>query len=160
VGNVIGSNLCNLALIMGLCAVCRPLMASHAVIRREVSPSPRSRSRFDLLVEAAGRRTFVEVKSVTLKEGDAALFPDAVTVRGKKHLDALARLPARGCDAVILYVARRTDCTRFAPARAIDPIYARALGRALRAGVRAHCIVASIDEAGLYFAGALPVGDA
>ncbi len=36
VGNVIGSNLCNLALIMGLCALCRPLMASHSVIRREV----------------------------------------------------------------------------------------------------------------------------
>ncbi|WP_221029333.1 calcium/sodium antiporter [Actomonas aquatica] len=36
VGNVIGSNLCNLALIMGLCALCRPLTANHAVIRREV----------------------------------------------------------------------------------------------------------------------------
>lgn len=36
VGNVIGSNLCNLALIMGLCALCRPLLADHAVIRREV----------------------------------------------------------------------------------------------------------------------------
>ncbi len=36
VGNVIGSNLCNLALIMGLCALCRPLLAGHAVIRREV----------------------------------------------------------------------------------------------------------------------------
>ena len=36
VGNVVGSNLCNLAFILGLCAVCRPVTASHVVIRREV----------------------------------------------------------------------------------------------------------------------------
>ena len=36
VGNVVGSNLCNLALILGLCALCRPVTASHEVIRREV----------------------------------------------------------------------------------------------------------------------------
>jgi len=36
IGNVIGSNLCNLAFIMGLCAIIRPLTASHSVIRREV----------------------------------------------------------------------------------------------------------------------------
>tara|TARA_B110000483_G_scaffold208333_2_gene253881 strand:+ start:417 stop:1355 length:939 start_codon:yes stop_codon:yes gene_type:complete len=36
VGNVIGSNLCNLALILGICALIRPLTTSHSVIWREV----------------------------------------------------------------------------------------------------------------------------
>lgn len=36
VGNVIGSNICNIALILGLCSLVQPLTASAQVIRREV----------------------------------------------------------------------------------------------------------------------------
>lgn len=138
-----------------------PALAGFARVRREVAPSPRSRSRFDLCLEGAphdeGGRCFVEVKSVTLKDRERALFPDAVTERGTKHLDALARLTKSGRRAAMLYVVMRAGCRVFAPAAAIDPVYARALARAARAGVEIHCVTCAADERGLWFGGALAV---
>ena len=132
-------------------------LTGFARVRREVSP-PRSRSRFDLcLDDAAGAGTCgVEVKSVTLKDGGRALFPDAVTERGKKHLDALARLTRRS-RAAMLYVNKRARCTSFAPAAAVDHAYATALRRAVRAGVEVYCIDCAVDARGLSFAGRQPV---
>ncbi len=124
-------------------------------VRREVSPSPRSHSRFDLCLEPGA--CFVEVKSVTLAEGRRALFPDAVTTRGKKHLDALARLARAGRRAAMLYVNKRSGVSAFGPARHIDPAYARALRSAARAGVEVLCVSCAVDARGLSFAGRLPV---
>lgn len=138
-----------------------PALAGFARVRREVSPSPRSHSRFDLCLEGAPgddeARCYVEVKSVTLKERARALFPDAVTERGRKHLDALARLVKGGRRAAMLYVVMRAGCRAFAPAAVIDPVYARALARAARAGVEVHSVRCMADERGLCFGEALPV---
>ncbi len=138
-----------------------PALAGYARVRREVTPSPRSRSRFDLCLEGRvgddAARCFVEVKSVTLRDGERALFPDAVTARGTKHLEALARLSGRGRRAAMLYVVMRAGCRAFAPAAAVDPVYARALARAARAGVEVLAVVCAADERGLRFAGALAV---
>ncbi|HEY4221491.1 MAG TPA: DNA/RNA nuclease SfsA [Myxococcota bacterium] len=135
-------------------------LAGYSVVRREVSPSKQSHSRFDLCLEQHPVRPgpcFVEVKSVTLAHGARALFPDAVTERGKKHLDALARLAKKGRRAAMLYVNKRAGCSSFAPARAIDPVYARALKSAARAGVEILCASCAVDERGLSFAGRLAV---
>ena len=43
-------------------------------------------SRFDFYLEHGGRRCLAEVKGVTLEEDGTALFPDAPTLRGIKHL--------------------------------------------------------------------------
>ena len=145
-----------------------PELAGYASVRREVAPSARSRSRFDLLLEdvasPVGRaRCFVEVKSVTLRERSQALFPDAVTVRGRKHLDALARLVSplrklgKGERAVMLYVNKRAGCEAFRAAASIDPRYASALRRAAKAGVEILCVNCNVDERGLSFAGRLRV---
>ena len=133
-------------------------LAGYRQVRREVSPSKRSKSRFDLcLDDDAGPACYVEVKSVTLKDGARALFPDAVTERGRKHLDALARLALRGRRAAMLYVNKRPGSSTFAPAAAIDPAYARALRRAAKAGVEVYCISCDVDERGLSYAGRLRV---
>lgn len=141
-----------------------PELGGYSRIRREVFPSPRSGSRFDLCLEGRGdaggegeARCFVEVKSVTLKEGARALFPDAVTERGRKHLDALARLATKGERAAMLYVSQRAGCSSFAPAAAIDPRYSAALARAVRAGVEVYCVRCTVDERGLSFGGSLQV---
>jgi sugar fermentation stimulation protein A len=136
-----------------------PELGGFARVRREVSPSPRSRSRFDLCLESHDDldRCFVEVKSVTLKLGARALFPDAVTERGRKHLDALARIAGRGRRAAMLYVNKRGGCTTFAPAADVDPDYARALRRAMKAGVEVYCVGCSVDARGLSFAGRIAV---
>jgi sugar fermentation stimulation protein A len=136
-------------------------LAGYPVIRREVAPSPRSKSRLDFVLEhdtmAIDGRCFVEVKSVTLKDERRALFPDAVTERGKKHLDALARLVKKGERAAMLYVNKRPGCDVFRPAAAIDRAYATALRRAARAGVEVLCIDCVVDERGLSYGGRLTV---
>lgn len=78
---------------------------------------------------------FVEVKNVTLAEGPTAMFPDAVTTRGQKHLDELMGLLDAGHTAEIFFVVQREGCQRFAPAHDIDPVYAEKLSAAAKAGV-------------------------
>ena len=66
---------------------------------------------------------------------DYARFPDAVTTRGKKHLDELIQLKKEGIRAVMLYIIQRSDVSVFAPAHTIDPTYALALQEAYKLGV-------------------------
>ena len=79
-------------------------------------------SRFDLYGEGPDGPCFIEVKNVTLREGDRALFPDAVTERGRKHLNTLIRVKHSGMRAVMLYVVQRMDVKIFSPAREIDQL--------------------------------------
>ncbi len=95
-------------------------------------------SRIDLLLSDPARpECYVEVKNVTLVEGSAALFPDAVTARGQKHLLELTQMVAEGHRAVMCFVLQRSDGQWFAPADAIDPEYGRLLRQAMQAGVEA-----------------------
>ena len=94
------------------------------------------RSRIDVLaLDAEGRQVFIEVKNTTLKEGPWALFPDAVTERGTKHLRELQAMVRQGHRAAIALFVHRTDVDRFDAAREIDPVYATELDRAAQAGV-------------------------
>lgn len=68
-----------------------------------------------------------------------ALFPDAVTLRGTKHMAELALLAQAGIRAVVMFVAQRNDCNFFAPAQHIDPLFAAALRDAVSKGVEALC---------------------
>ena len=117
-----------------------PELAGYARLRREVAYG--RGSRIDLLLEDDARGScHVEIKSTTLVDstslvdGTTALFPDAVTARGTKHLGELARLARAGKRAVQFFFVNRADVERFRPADAIDPEYGRALRRALAAGV-------------------------
>ena len=93
-------------------------------------------SRIDLLLTAESRPAcYVEVKNVTLAEGETALFPDAVTTRGTKHLKELMAMVAHGHRAVMVYLIQRMDCTTFSPAAEIDPTYTATLKEAAAHGV-------------------------
>ena len=93
-------------------------------------------SRIDVLAaDAEGREVYIEVKNTTLKEGDWALFPDAVTLRGAKHLRELEAMVAAGHRGAIAFFVHRQDVTCFDAAREVDPAYGEALGQAARAGV-------------------------
>jgi sugar fermentation stimulation protein A len=94
-------------------------------------------SRIDVLsLDAEGRQVFIEVKNTTLKDGDWALFPDAVTERGTKHLRELQAMVREGHRAAIALFVHRTDVDRFDAARDIDPVYAAELDRAAKTGVK------------------------
>ncbi|MBX7231451.1 MAG: DNA/RNA nuclease SfsA [Bdellovibrionales bacterium] len=79
---------------------------------------------------------FVEIKNVTFAENGLAMFPDAVTVRGQKHLNDLMDLKTQGHSAEVCFVVQRSDCRMFAPADTIDPEYGKLLRKAVKSGVK------------------------
>lgn len=63
-------------------------------------------SRFDFYVEKGDRKIFIEVKGVTLEANGVALFPDAPTARGVKHIKHLTKLCKEGSEAYLIFVVR------------------------------------------------------
>lgn len=108
-------------------------LSGYHEIKKEVAWAPNSR--FDFLLTNGQQRCFVEVKNVTLAEKDLALFPDAKTERGTKHLHHLIEVVEHGMRAVMCFLVQREDCHYFKPAAAIDPTYAAALREAYENGV-------------------------
>jgi len=92
-------------------------------------------SRFDFYMEAAERKILVEVKGVTLEEEGAALFPDAPTQRGLKHVDELCRAVTAGFEAYLVFIIQMKDVRYFAPNHRTHPAFGEALGRAAAQGV-------------------------
>jgi len=112
-----------------------PELEGYDEVQREVPYGESSRIDLLLVRKRSRKQCFVEVKSTTLAEGHTARFPDAVTLRGRKHLGELVGVVAAGHRAVQLFLVSRGDVRRFAPADAIDPAYGAALREAVRAGV-------------------------
>ena len=114
--------------------------------KREV-PYGQERSRIDFRLDYPDAAAFVEVKSVTLGFADSrvAVFPDARTERGSKHLRELAALAREGIRAVQLYCVNLTEVDAVRPAVEIDPAYAAALREAVSAGVEVLAYGAAIS---------------
>lgn len=87
---------------------------------------------------------WIEVKSVTLCSDRRARFPDAVTTRGRRHLEHLMARREAGDRAALLYLVQRADADSVAPADDIDPEYGRTLREAARAGVELHALSARV----------------
>ncbi|MGW8157507.1 MAG: DNA/RNA nuclease SfsA [Desulfoprunum sp.] len=100
-------------------------MADPEHMKKEVGTS--AGCRLDLAVIHGSSTTFVEIKCCTYVDQGWAMFPDAVTTRGTKHLLELRDLVRRGDNGAVLFLVQRTDAVRFRPAAAIDPLYARTL---------------------------------
>lgn len=124
-------------------------------IRQEVCYGE-ERSRIDLLLEEPGL-CYVEVKNVTLVEGDVARFPDAVTTRGQKHLRELMAMARSGARAVNFFVVQHAAARSVSPADAIDPAYGRLLRQAAAAGVELIAYQASVTPAEIVLVRPLPV---
>jgi sugar fermentation stimulation protein A len=111
------------------------------------------RSRFDFRVDDI----YVEVKSVTYRQGRRGLFPDAVTARGARHCRELAGLVRGGTPAAIVFVAQRGDVDAVCPAAEIDPEFAAALEEAASAGVQVLACGVQMTVFGARRARRLPV---
>jgi sugar fermentation stimulation protein A len=150
-------------------AICRGLLfRGSSVLRREVTVRHgRATSRIDLLLGAADpdRDTAVvhagdilcEVKSVGAARDGLALFPDAPTERGARHLALLAARARKGHRSAVVFVAQRGDVRAIAADREIDPGFARALRRARAAGVIVAGLACSAEPLGMRLLGELPV---
>jgi sugar fermentation stimulation protein A len=109
-----------------------PNLSHYDEVTREVKFED---SRFDVFAKNENEQCFIEVKNVTLKEGNQALFPDAVTTRGQKHMKTLMSVKKQGIRAVMFYIIQRMDIETFSPAKDIDPEYAKTLKEAFDNGV-------------------------
>lgn len=103
-------------------------------------------SRFDLYVEAGGERWFIEVKGVTLNVNGTAMFPDAPTERGKKHVEELAACRKDGYRSAVLFVIQMKGVHRFTPFEERQPEFAAALRMAQRAGVTIRAVDCQVDR--------------
>ncbi|NHJ87588.1 MAG: DNA/RNA nuclease SfsA [Asgard group archaeon] len=92
-------------------------------------------SRFDFLVSTYAEKCYIEVKGVTLVIGDKALFPDAPTTRGVRHLRELIEVKRNGDRAVILFTCMRNDPIIFSPNYETDPVFSEYLKKAFDVGV-------------------------
>jgi len=122
-------------------------------VRREVR---HGESRIDFGV-GEPLHTLVEVKSVTLRIGDQLAFPDAVTARGRKHVDALGNLAAEGFGAALLFLVPRHGGRRVGVARHVDPAYAESLALAVSKGLRVEAWRAVPRSDGIDFGERLPL---
>jgi sugar fermentation stimulation protein A len=110
------------------------------------------RSRLDLkLTLPDDTEVFIEVKNSTLVRDKIALFPDAVTARGTKHLGELTSLVGDKRRAALLVLVQRSGADYFSPADFIDPAWGQALRQAVANGVEliVHTVDLSLKEATL-----------
>lgn len=116
------------------------------------------RSRMDFLLAASGRPScLVETKSCNLVEKGLALFPDAPTTRGARHLLELAEAVKTGWRAAVVWFVQRDDASALAPHQEADPDFARALAHARATGVEAYAYRCQVDPGGVRVLGAIPV---
>jgi len=116
-------------------------LKGYTEVKREVTFG---NSRFDVMAKNEKETCFIEVKNVSYKEGPYALFPDAVTSRGKKHLETLIKVKEQGMRAVMLYIIQRMDVNTFAVAKEIDPEYSKTLQIAYKKGIEIIPIQAKV----------------
>ena len=94
------------------------------------------KSRFDLYIEADGRKIFMEIKGVTLEEDGVVRFPDAPTERGVKHLQELIQAKQDSYEAYVFFVIQMKDVKYFTPNMATHAAFGEALKEASEAGVK------------------------
>ncbi len=121
---------------------------NYDLVKPEFKLNAETRIDFMLENSLTHKRHFIEVKNVSLKENKVALFPDAETIRGQKHLKELMGLTKQGHSCEILFFIQRQDVSAFAAAKEIDPEYARLLFEANSHQVKITPIICEVCEQG------------
>ena len=97
------------------------------------------------------------MKGVTLAKGDTAMFPDAPTIRGTRHVLELADAADDGYENVILFLVQMQGCRRFTPNAEMDGAFAEALKKAAQRGIRVLAYDARVTVSAITFGEPLPV---
>ena len=128
--------------------------AGYDEVRAEVREGA---SRFDFVLTRGRERCIVEVKSVGMMRDGVGWFPDAVTARGRRHVEELAALRRTGTRAAVVFVAQRSDVRAIRPAPDIDLEFARALSTAVADGVETYGWRTAVSLAGIELESRVPV---
>jgi len=144
-------------------------IANQILLNAQVSPFPSTltikpevaweKSRLDfLLTDKTSQRIWIEVKGCTLAQNKVALFPDAPTKRGCRHLKTLMSIKASGAQAALLILIFRSDATQFRPNAATDPEFARLFYQSINQGIVVHPMVLQYSGGQIFYLKQVPVG--
>lgn len=114
-------------------------------------------SRVDFRLRMPGRALWVETKSVTLVEEDVAMFPDAPTARGTRHVRELSAVTEQGEDAAIVFIVQRPAARQFRPHGRADPSFKETLRRARDAGVAVYAWRCQVSQRAITITEQIPV---
>ena len=93
-------------------------------------------TRFDFLVSKKNKKSFIEVKNVTLiRDNKNSEFPDAITTRGSKHIKTLIEASKKGYQCYVLFLVQISNCKYFKIAKDIDKEYYENYKYAKKVGV-------------------------
>ena len=110
-------------------------------------------SRFDFKLSTENNEEYyLEVKGVTLENEKFAMFPDAPTERGTKHINELIKAKKAGKGAGVLFLIQMKDVKSFSPNYETDIKFSSALKEAYKEGVDIFvysCIV-TVEEIFMY----------
>lgn len=131
-----------------------PLFEGYQLLCKE---PPALSGRLDLLLESPSGYWWIETKSVTLVEKGIALFPDAPSLRGSRHLQELIQLRQTGHRTAIIFIIQRPDAQVFQPYTSADPIFSQTLVKAEEAGVEVYAWNCQVNFEGIQLAQQVPV---
>lgn len=109
-----------------------PFLTNLTEIKREVTFA---NSRFDLYFESESEKGFIEIKGVTLEKNSIAMFPDAPTLRGTKHVNEMVEVVKQGYRGIIFFLIQMRGPKLFYPNYEMDPSFAEAISEAVTNGV-------------------------
>jgi len=119
-----------------------PELDGYPAIRPEF---PYSGSRIDFCMESRDEICLLEVKSCTLVQGSVALFPDAFTERGRRHVNHLIQARGEGMRSCLLFMVQRTDAEKLSVNDETDPKFAEAVREAMGRGVEVYAYRSSFE---------------
>ena len=114
-------------------------------------------SRIDLRLSGPHGQCYIEAKSVTLVEDGTALFPDAPTTRGRRHLVSLSEAVEQGHRAAVAFVVQCPDVQAFSPNGSADPEFACTLQGVSRRGVEVYAYRCKVSRDEVLIIGRIPV---
>lgn len=118
-------------------------LSRYKIIEREKTYR---NSRFDFRLGTSDEIYYLEVKGVTLEENGKAMFPDAPTERGRKHLLELIEAKKEGYGAGVLFLAQMDNIKSFSPNFKMDPLFSKALIECSKTGVDIFAYECSVTE--------------
>ena len=123
-------------------------------LEREVSLGD---SRLDIRLSRTDMNCYIEAKSVTLVEGKTAIFPDAPTLRGTKHINSLLAAVKMGCRAAAVFIIQRADAQQLSINRQSDPLFFQTLRTAKFNGVEVYAFTSDVSLRGVTIQSPIPV---
>ena len=145
---VVDTTLANKVIYKALKEKCIPGLESYDEVKPEIKYGQNSRLDF-FLGRDSGPPCYLEVKSISMAEGNTAIFPDSITKRGAKHLGELRKIVSEGNRAIIFYLIQRTDVSEWDLACDIDKNYCNAFKEASDSGVEVMAYKSNISIEGI-----------